>query len=129
MNRDERIARIWHKRLTREFCDGHSYNSLCWEYGKGFHDGPAWHQTGHLKCPCSRYGSDGDECAWWAIAMAFVYEEANGDGFDPDGMEHFMSLAVNDHDDLAELVLDHWYAIPRFLKRYIGTKAEVRGLT
>lgn len=72
--------------------------------------------------PCSRYGRDGTECAWWALACEAVYVEANGENSDEDpsaALTYYLGLAVNDHESVLELVRDYWYAIPNELKAYL----------
>ena len=72
--------------------------------------------------PCSRYGSNGEEGAYWALACELIYCEANGDNSDEDpheALDWYMSLAVNDHQDVLDLVLNYWYAVPDALKPYL----------
>lgn len=100
---------------------------------------PEWHQhlttspdgtpEGHLACPGSRYGRTSDEAAWFAIGLAAVYANANGVDEEFEGtVDHCMDLAVNDHADVATLIVDNWYALPRVIKEQIGRKKEVRRL-
>jgi hypothetical protein len=40
----------------------------------------------------SRYGWDGNQCAWWAIAAYAAYNYATGDDYEPgQNMDYFMS--------------------------------------
>ena len=100
---------------------------------------PEWHHhlttspdgipEGHLACPGSRYGSTSDEAAWFAIGLAAVYANANGVDEEFEGtVDRCMSLCVNDSPEPAELILDHWFAMPRELKEQIGRKKDVRRL-
>jgi hypothetical protein len=87
-------------------------------------------ETGNLRVPCSRYGRNGYECAFWSIAAELVCVEANGPSDSTEeSLDHLMSLAVNDHDDIAELVYEYWYVIPRSLRTRLGGKREARRLT
>lgn len=93
------------------------------------HDAVTGEPTGHLKCPCSRYGIDSEDCAWWAIALECVIEDVNGPSQDPEGaMDSAMGLAVNNHDDVGDLVYDYWFSIPAALRKKLGTKKEVKVL-
>lgn len=102
----DRTASQWHARLTR----------------KG----------GHPACPGSRYGRDADDCAWWAIACGFIYAEANGFSEDvmDDGYGSYMSMAVNDSDNVAAIVWRYWHMIPRPVRLRLGvTRKEVKDMT
>jgi hypothetical protein len=69
--------------------------------------------NGHLPVPCSRYGRDGSESAWWAIAAQAAYSYATGQDEDLEqGMDHFMSLAVNDDPSLMSLVSEFRCVVP-----------------
>jgi hypothetical protein len=84
----------------------------------------AWHQflttdqytgepSGHLETPGSRYGRNGEQCAWWAIAGYAAYSYATDDDHEPaQSMAHFMGMAVNDVPLLAELVHDFRWVVP-----------------
>lgn len=101
--------RYWHKWLTTDEDTG--------EY------------TGHLLAPGSRYGRNAEDCAWWAVAAETIYVDANGNDDAPKlSLGYFMGLAVNDSEHLADMVLEYWHAVPRPLRRMLGTKAEVREL-
>lgn len=93
----DRSLAEWHKWLTED--------------GEG-------EPTGYLATPCSRFGRNGDECAWWAVACAAIYEDANGDaGVEPELLiDGYMGDAVNDSDGVLELVRTYYYAIPECLK-------------
>lgn len=117
---DRIVSRFWHHRLTR---DRYEYG---YERATTPEMGP-WRQQGHLRC-FSRYGDDSDECAWWAIALGFIYSEASGEGFTPEAMEWNMGLVVNDGDGVAQLVWAYWYAVPPFVRRYLGTRETVAAL-
>jgi hypothetical protein len=92
----------------------------------------AWHRwlttdqdtgehNGYLRVPCSRYGSNGDDCAWWAIAAEVVFIEANGEDDEPeDALDFLMCLAVNDHASVARNVRDYWQLIPEDLRAQLG---------
>ena len=98
----------WHKWLTVDQRTGESH--------------------GHDAVPCSRYGDNGEECAWYAIACEVVYCEANGENSDDDpkaGLDHYMSLAVNDHDDIATLLHEYDYTIPSALREKLGTRLDI----
>ena len=83
----------------------------------------------HLAAPCSRYGRNADECAWWAVAAEVIYVHAKGGDDEAEvALSYLMSLAVNDHGDLAELVDEYWYAVPDALKQQLGEHEEVKQL-
>ncbi len=67
----------------------------------------------HLAVPASRYGRDAADTAWWAVAALAAYEAAGGD-MDESTLvaQHMMSMAVNDHSDLVELVWEYEHALP-----------------
>jgi hypothetical protein len=99
-----------------------------------------WHQwlttdretgdyTGWLRVPCSRYGKNGEECAYWAIAAEVAYVDACGEDDDAEEALNFlMSLAVNDHRDIAYLVHEYWDAIPECLRDHLGNMEDVKQL-
>jgi hypothetical protein len=61
--------------------------------------------TGHLRVPCSRYGSNGADCAPVAWRLAHVLSrETDGGPLTTDDLDHAMSLVVNDHDDVAYII-------------------------
>jgi hypothetical protein len=63
--------------------------------------------------PCSRYASTTSDAAYWALALACVYENANGAPDDPDeAMDFYLGLVVNDHEDVLTLVNENSYAVP-----------------
>lgn len=78
--------------------------------------------TGEDLVPCSRYGRTGNDCAYWAIACECIYVDANGRNDDDDpreAMDFYMSLAVNDSDEVLDLVRENWHAVPDVLKPYL----------
>ena len=56
--------------------------------------------------PCSRYGSDGVSCAPAAYALAAIVAGETGEPMTFDGLDHAMSLVVNDYDDPETLIRD-----------------------
>lgn len=56
--------------------------------------------------PCSRYG-DAGACASVALVAARIAAEANGEPVTFRALDYMMGLAVNDSDDLADLLADH----------------------
>lgn len=61
----------------------------------------------------SRYGDDAEDCAWYAVAIAYVHADANGaDPTDPDLLDSLMSVVVNDHDEVQYTISSYRYAIP-----------------
>jgi hypothetical protein len=83
--------------------------------------------TDHLLVPCSRYGRSGDQCAWWAIALGFVYQYGCGDPDDPGAaMDGYMGLCVNGQDGVAELLREFLYAVPPGVIAQLGGEEEVR---
>lgn len=76
--------------------------------------------SGHLAAPGSRYGTDANDCAWHAIAVACVYQEANGPSDAPDeSMDWAMGLAVNDSDYVETIVYDNRHAVPHAVKEQV----------
>lgn len=75
------------------------------------------HPSGHLEAPASRYGRDGDSCAWWAIAGGYAFELAGGVVDDPEAsVEWFQNDAINDRAELLELVREYWFHLPVALR-------------
>lgn len=136
--RDSVLARYWHDRLTHAECDGRPYCDAYRGYDgpdspHAYNDhghSPRRYYTGHLHAPCSRYGADGADCAWWAIAAAFIAADANGEEMTYDGLDYWQGLAVNDSDGPCETVWAHWSAVPPFVRARIadGTRASVLAL-
>lgn len=59
--------------------------------------------AGHLRC-FSRYGSTSKECAPVAWRLAYLVAREQGEEVDLDGLDHAMSLVVNEHDDVAYII-------------------------
>lgn len=73
--------------------------------------------AGDLQVPCSRYGRNSAEVAWWAIAAGYIYEEVSGPHDNPpEAMNFMMGLAVNSHEDIEYMVIEYWHALPDELK-------------
>lgn len=85
-------------------------------------------RTGSLLVPCSRYGRNGRECAWFALAAQAVVVDDLADDDPEASLEHLMGLVVNDHDDIAGLLAEHYHAVPEPLRQMIGDHADVIGL-
>jgi hypothetical protein len=64
-------------------------------------------EDGNLAVPGGRYGTDTEDCAPVAAAVALIVAEANGDEVDHDSADHAMGLVVNSHDDVASLINEH----------------------
>ncbi len=86
-----------------------------------------WHdylmRDGNLRVPCSRYGTDTEDCVPYALACELIYIEANGENSDEgpgSALEWYMSLVVNDDSGVLDLVRSHWYAVPEQLRLYLG---------
>lgn len=60
--------------------------------------------TGHLRVPCSPYGSDGEDCAPVAWRVAYLVARETGSEITTDDLDHAMGLVVNGHQDVAYLV-------------------------
>lgn len=106
-------------------------------HGKSLADWHTWlvtdqetgEPTGHLGAPCSRYGRNGDQCAWWAVAVEYVYTHCNGeDDVVDEALDHLMSLVVNDHDDVISLVGDYAFCLPPPLVEAIGGEDTIAEL-
>lgn len=59
---------------------------------------------GNLRVPCSRYGSDTEDCAVVALRVAELYAAETGESMTTEDLEHAMGLVVNDHDDVEYLI-------------------------
>lgn len=64
-------------------------------------------KDGNLAVPGGRYGSDTEDCAPVALALARIIGEANGDPMTEDLLDSCMSLVVNSHDDVESLLREH----------------------
>jgi hypothetical protein len=64
-------------------------------------------RDGDLLSGGSRYGRHTSDCAPVAIALAEIYEDANGQTTTTDDLDYFMGLVVNEHDDIRSLIIDH----------------------
>lgn len=85
--------------------------------------------SGHLQVPCSRYGDNGYECAWWALAAEVAYVEANGEDDEPEtSLDHLMGLVVNDSPEIAALVFDYWDKLPYSLRAQMAVSRMEVGL-
>lgn len=75
-----------------------------------------WHEflTGdNLAVPCSRYGKNASECAWWAVGGLYLYREELGRSEEVEIFaEELMSYAVNDNADLEHAVMSMRPTIP-----------------
>ena len=85
-----------------------------------------WHDelTGDdLDTPGSRYGRTASDCAWWTVASMHGFIQAGGYVEDDPQLhaEFLMGLAVNDADDIAELVMDHWHELPEEVRAQLVT--------
>jgi hypothetical protein len=68
-------------------------------------DGIAWlMKDGNLRVPCSRYGRNTADCAPVAWRVAYLVARDSGELVTEAGLDHAMSLVVNDHDDVAYMV-------------------------
>lgn len=87
-----------------------------------------WHQQlvptrreGYLETPGSRYGTNADQCAWWAVAALSVYEHGGGE---PDEaglfLEYAMSCITNDDEDIGRFLQNNVTVIPKELRRRLG---------
>lgn len=89
-------------------------------HGKSLRGWHEWLSRDDGQVPCSRYGRTGSDCAYWALAAEWVYCALNGEDDDPEvALEHLMGLAVNDHQDVLDVVLDHYDTVPEALKQYL----------
>jgi len=71
-------------------------------------DGIAWlMKDGNLHVPCSRYGWDTQTCAPVAWRVAYLVAREQGEPVTEAGLDHAMSLVVNDHDDVAYMVREY----------------------
>lgn len=83
--------------------------------GTHWHGGISWdpaecptchgtNDAGHLRVPCSRYGTTSAECAPVAYRVAYLVARESGEALTEETLEHTMGLVVNDHDDIAYMV-------------------------
>lgn len=56
------------------------------------------------RVPCSRYGRNAAECAPVAWRLAYLVARETGEPVTTEGLDHAMSLVVNDHDDVAYVI-------------------------
>lgn len=76
---------------------------------------PTCHGTnnaGHLRVPCSRYGTTSAECAPVAWRLAYLLARESGEEITTADLDHAMSLVVNDHDDVSHTINAYghgWY--------------------
>lgn len=69
-------------------------------------------RAGHLRT-FSRYGNTSADCAPVAWRLAYLIARETGEGIDLDGLDHAMSLVVNDHDDVAVMVREYGHGMYR----------------
>ena len=62
--------------------------------------------AGHLRT-FSQYGRTSAECAPVAWRLAYLVARETGTEIDEDGLDHAMSLVVNDHEDVAYMVREY----------------------
>lgn len=88
---EERIAAMDAARaeLEREFTWGNVWRFLTADGGA---------------TPGSRYGSDGRECALYALAGCLYFAEGTGEEITPEIADGYMSAAVNSSDDLEDFL-------------------------
>lgn len=74
----------------------------------------------HLLTPTSRYGLCADQCSWAALALECVVQDANGPADDIEAsLEFDMSLVVNNHQDVEDLLLENWENVPEALREML----------
>jgi len=89
-----------------------------------------WHQflttgkhsglpTGHLEVPASRYGRTANEVAWYAVAAGLVQAQHVDDSETAQALDFLMNLAVNDHQDIADMVTEGWESLPPKLQEQL----------
>ncbi len=60
---------------------------------------------GNLRVPCSRYGRNTEECAPVAWRVAYLCAKEQGEPITREALDHAMSMVVNDHDDVRDIVI------------------------
>lgn len=81
--------------------------------------------SGHIETPTSRYGTTAEDVAWWSVAAQCIYVESSGEPDNPEELATFMmGLAVNGHEDIEYMVIEHWQDIPTALQELL----DVEGL-
>lgn len=68
--------------------------------------------AGHLQT-FSQYGRNSAECAPVAWRLAYVVAREMDECVDLDGLDHAMSLVVNDHDDVAYTIREYGHRMYR----------------
>jgi hypothetical protein len=63
--------------------------------------------AGHLRVPCSRYGSTSRECAPVAWRLAYLVAREQGEDITEEDLEHAMSMVVNNHDEVAYIIREY----------------------
>lgn len=64
-------------------------------------------RDGNLRVPCSRYGGDTFSCAPTAYRLAELIADATGEPITEESLDRAMGLVVNNHDDVAYLLIEH----------------------
>ena len=64
-------------------------------------------REGNYRVPCSRYGNNTAECADTAYRAMQAYLDASSADDEGELLEYLMGLVVNDHDDIAYLLIEH----------------------
>lgn len=63
--------------------------------------------TGDLRVLCSRWGTNGAECAEAAYDLDRTIAEANGEPVTAESLDYCMGLVVNDHEDVGSVLYAH----------------------
>jgi hypothetical protein len=103
--------------MTMKRREGIAYLTRCADRnGQHWYQGHVWgdvdscptchgtNDAGHLSVPCSRYGRTSADCAPVAWRLAYLLARETGEPITRGGLDHAMSLVVNDHADVAYIV-------------------------
>lgn len=64
-------------------------------------------KEGNLRVPASRYGWDTVSCVPVALAAAQIMSGETGEPISEHSLDHIMSLVVNDHQDIEDLIREY----------------------
>lgn len=109
MNTTERITRAEGLKILTRCADSagvHWSGGIAWDAD----DCPTCRGTneaGWLRVPCSRYGSTSAECAPVAWRVAYLIARETGEVITEEGLDHVMSLVVNDSDEPVYIVREY----------------------
>lgn len=78
--------------------------------------------------PCSRYGTRYADYVPFIVAGQWAMVAANGSDDESAELNDMTSLVVNDSPDVAYVICEYWFALPRALRQQVGGLRHVRSL-